>query len=129
MPTINIGKTKKLLIGFLLKLVLSSICSFAVICALFSMLFLKIDLSLDYVPYAMIIVDFICAFLIAKISLIGIRNNKLVMGLISVLPIMIISVVNFCIAGDSAWMLLIKLVLIPTAAMLAAMGKNKIKVK
>lgn len=128
MPKINAGKSGKLLWIFLFRMLCATLLCYGSVCAILALIIFKTDANLDYVAYLAIGADAICAFFIAKFSVGNLKNNRTVMSIISVLPCMIYSVVNYCLHPVGIFLFIIRLLIIPSCAVLASFGKKKIKV-
>lgn len=128
MPKFNVGKAGKLLVIYIVKVVFATVICYGAAAALLALIVWKTDMNLDNIPYLAIAMDIVCPFIIAKISISGIKNNKTLMALISVLPALIISVINGCINPVGTMLFIIRILLIPCCAVLASFGKKKIKV-
>lgn len=128
MPKFNIGKSGKILVAFLIKVIFTTAVSYGAFAALLAIIVWKTDMDLDNIPYLAIAMDIVCPFIIAKISINGIKNNKTLMAVISVMPALIISVINGCINPVGTLLFIVRILLIPCCAVLASFGKKKIKV-
>lgn len=128
MPKFNIGKSGKLLVVYIFKVIIATVVCYGISAALLAVLVWKTDMDLDNIPYLAIVMDIVCPFIIAKISISGIKNNKTLMAVISVIPAFIISVINGCINPVGTLLFIVRILLIPCCAVLASFGKKKIKV-
>ena len=128
MPKFNIGKSGKILVAFFLKIIITTAVFYGVFAALLALLVWKTDMDLGNIPYLSVAMDIICPFIIAKISVSGIKNNKTLMAVISVFPALIISVINGCINPVGTLLFIVRILLIPSCAVIASFGKKKIKV-
>ncbi len=128
MPKFNVGKSGKLLVIYIVKVVFATVICYGAAAALLALIVWKTDMALDNIPYLAIVMDILCPFIIAKISISGIKNSRTVMAVLSVMPALIISVVNGCINPVGTMLFIIRLLLIPSCAVIASFGKKKIKV-
>lgn len=128
MPKFNIGKSGKILVAFFLKIIIATVVCYGAFSALLALLVWKTDMDLGNIPYLSVAMDIICPFIIAKISVSGIKNNKTLMAVISVFPALIISVINGCINPVGTLLFIVRILLIPSCAVIASFGKKKIKV-
>lgn len=128
MPKINVGKTGRLLWKFLFRVVFSTVLCYGGLSALFALIVYKADMDLDMIRYFAVAVDCIGSFFVAKISVRQLKNNRAAMALASVLPVMVCSVVHFCMQPVGAALFVIRLLMIPSCAVLASFSRKKIKV-
>ncbi len=103
------SSTEKLLIKYVLKVVLSSVISILLFTYLFSRIVYKLDLDLDYNGLISLFVVLICSSITAFISVLSIKNNGILMGIISQIPIIFFSLVNLIFNDNSIVVFLIKL--------------------
>lgn len=111
MRKISFINSKGLFVNFLIKIILLSLFSVAVLSALFSFIALKIDLDVQYFPYISIIIIGISSAIISFFSVKSFKNNGLVIGILSVLPLIIYSFVNYLIYKNNISYFFIKLVI------------------
>lgn len=127
MPKIQIGKTKNVLLLYLLRVVAATVCCFGACCAVGALVVYKLDLDFKLIAYICAAIDFLCAFLIAKWALRGVKNSRLPLALAAIVPAMILTVVHYCIAPYGAGLLALRLLGIPVCAALAAVGKKRVR--
>lgn len=68
MPKIQVGKTKTVLLLYLLRVTAATVCCFGVCCALGALVVYKLDLDFKLIAYICAAIDFLCAFLICKMG-------------------------------------------------------------
>ncbi|MGN1201982.1 MAG: hypothetical protein ACI4RF_01695 [Eubacterium sp.] len=124
MPKITSGNIKGLLIKFAVKIAFSSVLSILVLSSAFSFIVLKLDFDLNILQYIGTAICIISAFLISFISTTGFKNNFLMLSMISVLPLLIYTVVNFCFNKTSAVFIIIKLAGIIISALAVSIIKS-----
>lgn len=112
MKKISISKTDNIIVKFVLRTVLSTIASILLFSYIFSQLIYKLDLSLDTAKIFGVIICGICSAVISYISLLGIKNNRLLMGTVSSVPLIFYSLINTIFSNDNYILFLIKLILI-----------------
>lgn len=124
MPKINSSNMNGLLIKYALKIILSSVLSVLLLNTLCSFAVLKFDLNLEVLRYAGAAICIISAFIISFISISGFKNNYLVLSMISVLPLMIYTIINFCFNKSDAVFIIIKIAGIIIAAFIVSLVKS-----
>lgn len=112
MKKISISKTDNIIVKFILRAVLSTIASILLLSYITAQIIYKFDLSLDSAKICGVIICGICSAVISYISLIGIKNNRLLMGAVSGVPLIFYSLINTIFANDNYILFLIKLVLV-----------------
>lgn len=128
MPKFNVGKSGMLLAIYVVKVIFATVICYGAAAALLALVVWKTDMDLENIPYLGIAMDIICPFIIAKISVSRIKNNKAVIAVLSVLPALIISIINGIINPIGTLLFVIRILLIPSCAVLASFGKKKIRV-
>lgn len=112
MKKITSEKSNKLLLKFILKSVLSTVVSLIAFVYLFTMIVYKLDLNLENAQIFSIIICALCAVSISLISVTGLKNNGLVMGMLSVVPLLFYSLVNLVFNDTNLIFFIIKAVII-----------------
>lgn len=97
MPKITSSNTKGLFIAYLVKIILSTVLSLFIFSSLFSFVTLKLDLDLKIIEYFSVAICAISSLIISYISISGFKNNYLLLSVISVMPLAIFSIINFCV--------------------------------
>ena len=92
MPKIQIGKTKTVLLLYLLRVTAATVCCFGACCAVGALVVYKLDLDFKLIAYICAAIDFLCAFLIAKWALRGVKNSRLPLALAAIVPAMVLTV-------------------------------------
>lgn len=124
MPKISAGNAKGLLIKYAVKIALSTVLSVLLLSALASFVILKLDLDLNILKYAGTAISIISAIIISAVSTTGFKNNYLMLSMISVLPLLIYTVINFCFNGTEAVFIIIKVCGILLSALVTAFIKS-----
>lgn len=128
MKKLSTAKTDKLIISYALKVVVSSIVSIILFSYIFSQIVYKFDLDLDTSKIFAIIVCALSAVVISFVSVSGIKNNGLIMGVISVIPLCFYSLINLVFYNDNVLLFFIKLVImLLIGALIGYMRTNKNK--
>lgn len=127
MPKVQIGKTKKLLAVYLLRVTAATVCCFGAFCAVGALAVYRLDLDFKLIAYFCAAIDFLCAFLIAKWALRGMKNSRLPLALAAIVPAMLLTVVHYCTAPYDTWLFLLRLLGMPVCAALAAVSKKRVR--
>lgn len=102
MPKIQVGKTKTVLLLYLLRVTAATVCCFGACCAVGALVVYKLDLDFKLIVYICAAIDFLCAFLIAKWALRGVKNSRLPLALAAIVPAMVLTVAHYCMAPSGA---------------------------
>lgn len=130
MPKITASNTKGLLTAYIIKIILSTVFSLFLFLSLFSFITLKLDIDLKALEYFSIAICGLSSLIICIVSTTGFKNNYLALSLISVLPLAVFSVINFCASGQgSGKSEVIKIILIFAIAGVAAIIKSSRKLR
>lgn len=124
MPKISATGSKGLLIGYLVKIVLSTVISVLLLLAFSSLIFLKLDISLAGAKYVTAGVSVAASFIIALVSTTGFKNNFLLLSVISVTPLAAGIFINFLACKTDTVMFFIKLAGIFAAAVIVSFIKS-----
>ncbi|MDE6767426.1 MAG: hypothetical protein K2J35_04450 [Eubacterium sp.] len=127
MPKITTNNAGGLLVKYAVKIVISSVLSILVLNSLCSFVVLKFDIDLAVLQYAGTAICVISALIITFISLSGFKNNFLILSMISVLPLLIYTIVNFCINKTDAVFIIIKIAGIVICAFVVSILKSSKK--
>ena len=109
---INSSNANGLLIKFVIKSVLLTVVSVLFFSSIFSFIVYKADLDLKYLEYLSFGVCAFSAIITAYFSVKSFKNNGLVMGILSCLPLIIYSFINLLANGNNIMYFLIKLLII-----------------
>ncbi len=121
------GNTHSLLIKFAVKIVLSTVFSILLLNSVCSFIVLKLDIDLNVLQYLGAGICIVSSFLISFISTSEFKNNFLVLSMMSVLPLLVYTVVNFCVSRTGAVFIIVKLagvILCALAVSLIRSGKK-----
>lgn len=125
MPKINASNTKGLFITYLVKIILSTVLSVFIFSSLFSFVALKLDLDLKILEYFSVAVCGLSSIVISFISISGFKNNFLILSVISVLPMALFSIINFCVNKQGGFAFeLVKLAVIFIFSLCVAVFKS-----
>jgi hypothetical protein len=109
MPKISIGSTKGILIKYFIKVFITSILCVLLFSSLSSIIILKLDFDLSIIQYVSCFICIISSVIISLISITEFKNNLFILSIISVIPLLIYTVVNFCVNGGSSLIIIIKI--------------------
>ena len=101
MKKIKSVKSSNVIISYLLKVVISSILSLALITLAFSVAAVKLDWGQEAADIITVIISFLCAVIVGLLSLTGVKNNLVVLGILSELPLVFYSLVNLVFYENS----------------------------
>lgn len=101
MPKISSMNAKSVIIKFVLKSLFLTIVVTVLLSALFSFVFLKADLDLEYIKYCGYIICAVTAFAVPYFCLKSFKNNISILSFISIIPLVIFSLINFLIFNKS----------------------------
>lgn len=124
MPKITTNNAGGLLVKYAVKIILSSLLSILVLNAFCSFIVLKFDIDLVSLQYLGTVICIISSLIISFISLSGFKNNYLVLSMISVLPLLIYTIVNFCIHRTDTVFIIIKIAGIIICAFVVSIFKS-----
>lgn len=110
MPKIHVGKTKTVLLLYLLRVTAATVCCFGTCCAVGALAVYKLDLD----------------FLIAKWALRGVKNSRLPLALAAIVPAMVLMVVHYCMAPSGAGLLVLRLLGMPVCAALPVVSNKRV---
>lgn len=108
---VNMIGSKSVFIKYIVKIILLSAISILSISSILSLILLKLDLSLDFAVYCSVIVTSFSSILISYFSVSSFSNNGAVLGILSIVPLLIYSLINTLIYTNDWIILLIKIVL------------------
>ena len=108
----KIDKSDKLIISIILRVLLSTVFSVLMFSIILSLIVSKFDLPLELTDYLSIFITSFSAVIIAIISTVGIKNNGLMIGVISQIPLIIYSFANTIIFDNAVYLFLIKLIIV-----------------
>ena len=111
MKKLSTSSTEKLLLKYVIKAVVTSVLSILIFTYIFSRIVYKFDIDLENNGIISIFIVLISSSLTAFISVLSIKNNGMLMGIISQLPIVFFSLLNMIFNDNSFVLFLIKLVL------------------
>lgn len=127
MPKITTGETKGLLIKYIIKIIISSVVSIVLLNSICSFVILKLDVDLNVLQYVGTAICIASSIIITFISTSGFKNNFLMLSIISVMPLLIYTVVNFCVNKTGAIFILIKVCSILVCAFAVSLIKSSKK--
>ncbi|MCH5321759.1 MAG: hypothetical protein J1E36_08330 [Eubacterium sp.] len=121
------GNTHGLLVKYAIKIVLSTLLSILLLSVICSFIVLKLDIDMSVLQYLGTGICIICGFLISFISTSGFKNNFLVLSMMSILPLLVYTVVNFCVNKPSAVFIIVKLVGVILSALVVSLMRSSKK--
>lgn len=110
MRKISVSSSKGLLLNFIMRVILLSSITVIGLTAIFSLLAFKLDLKEDYFKYISLICISISSIIISYFSVKPFKNNGFIVGIISVIPVIIYSLVNLIVFKNDIVFFLIKVV-------------------
>lgn len=116
MLKISSSNVKGIIAKYIFKIIISSLLSVLLFSLISSFIIFKLDLPLEYAEYFSIGVCALSSIIICFISTAGAKYNKLALALISITPLLMLSVINFCVRGDNFIIFIIKIILIVLSA-------------
>lgn len=108
---INMIGGKGVFIKYTVKVLLLSVVTVLIFSALSALIILKMDFSLDYSKYFSIAIVSFASIIISYFSVSSFSNNGTVLGIISVLPLCIYTLINSIVNTNDWIILMIKLLL------------------
>ena len=133
MKKLSSSSTNKLLLKYVVKVLLTTIISILLFSLIFSRVIYKLDLDLDTAKTFSFFIVFLCSAATAFISVLSIKNNGALMGILAQLPLIFYMLINLIINSNIFVLFIIKLVIsLLTGALfgiLATKKSNKFKVK
>jgi len=129
MPKISTSNANSIIIKYIVKIVVSTVLSVFLLSSLFSFIILKLDLDLKLCEYFSVAVCIISGFVISYISTGGFKNNLLLLSIISVFPLLIFVIINYCINSGNIAVIAIKILSILITSFMAAIIKSKRKTR
>jgi hypothetical protein len=128
MKKISTNNTNGLLIKFVLNVIISSILSILLLSYLSSQVIYRLDLDLDNSKIFGIIICALSSVIISFISVSGLKNNGLIMGIISVIPLIFYSLMNLIFNNENVIFFIIKLFIsLLIGALIGLLRTNKNK--
>lgn len=124
MPKISATGSKNILVGYLIKILVSTISSVGILTAISSVVILKLDLDLEYCKYISVGITIISSIIISYVSISGFKNNFLMMSLISVILLALFIFINFLINETGALYLIVKLIGVFVSATIVSLFKS-----
>lgn len=127
MPKITTNNAGGLLVKYAVKIIVSTLLSILILSAACSFTVLKFDIDLTSLQYIGTVICIISSLIISFVSLAGFKNNYLVLSMISVLPLLIYTIVNFCINKTDTVFIIIKIAGIIISAFAVSIIKSSKK--
>ena len=126
MPKIQVGKTKTVLLLYLLRVTVATVCCFGACCAVGALEVYKLDQDFKLIVYICAAIVFLCAFLFANWALRGVKISRLPLALAAIVPAMVLTVVHYCMAPSGAGLLVLRLLGMPVCAAFAAVSNKRV---
>lgn len=123
MPKISSTANKSLFVKLALKSILSTIIFILLFSILSTLLLLKLDLDLKYGEYFAYVICGLTAFITSYISLTDFKNNYVLVSIISISPLLLLSLINGIVNKTSFLLILLKIGIEIVLAILAAVTK------
>ncbi len=128
MPKISSLNAKSVIIKFIIKSILLTAFTTVLFSALFSFICLKIDLDLDYIKYCGYMIGGAASFIVAHFCLKSFKNNISILSFISIIPLVLLSFINFLVFNKDFVQFFISLAIIITVSFLTGVlsaGKRR----
>ncbi len=106
------NSSNSVLIKFVIKAVISTVISLMLFSYISSLIIYKLDLSLDLAKIISVIIVAFTSAVIAFVSVYGLKNNGVLMGIISQLPLILYSLFNVLFNGTGWLLFTLKLIII-----------------
>lgn len=103
------NRTNKLLLGYVIKVIITSILSILCLSSIFSYVVLRFDVDLSVLSTISIICLSLSSFIVSLISTHSFKNNTILMSYISVMPLVLFSLINVISGQNELSIFLIKL--------------------
>lgn len=129
MPKISASNIKGLLINYAVRTVLTTVLSVFVQSLLFSFIVLQFDIDLELLKYFGVIITILSSIIISYVSTIGFKNNVMLLSVISVIPLLLLSIINFAVNNGSTTAILIKILGIILCSILVSVIKVSKKLR
>lgn len=123
----KIVKTDKFIASYIIRIILSCIGSVLLLSIIFSEIILKLDLPSTYYSILSVIIFVLSCFIISFVSVMGFKNNIFVLALISISPLLLMSLFNTVFYSNSFLILLIKTVMGASVCFITALIKTRNK--
>ncbi len=104
MSKVNLIGSKTLFIKFVIKVIILSIADILLFSSIFSFILLKLDLNIELSKYLSIFIIALSSIIVSYFSVYSFSNNGAVLGIISVLPLIIYSLIN-CLVFNNDWLI------------------------
>lgn len=124
MPKITSSNTKGIFLRYLIKIVASSVLSVFILTAIMSFIVQKLDLDLKVLDYFAIAICVLSSGIISIVSISGFKNNYLIFSLISVIPLLLFTIINFCVIKSDSVIEIIKIAAIIIVSAIVAIIKS-----
>lgn len=128
MPKISSLNAKSVIIKFILKSVLLTIIVTIPLSAIFSLIFQKADLDLAYIKYCGYAICAVTSFIVPYYCLKSFKNNISVLAFISIIPLVLLSLINYLLFDKSFTQFFISFAIIIAVSFLTGVvsaGKRK----
>lgn len=106
------NSSNSVLIKFVIKAVITTVISLMLFSYISSLIIYKLDLSLDLAKIISVIIVAFTSAVIAFVSVYGLKNNGVLMGIISQLPLILYSLFNVLFNGTGWLLFTLKLIII-----------------
>ena len=125
MKKISTNGTNNILLKYILRVVILTIISILVLSYIFSKIMYHLDLDMKYESLFSIFICAICALITGSLSVWGIKNNGLVLGMLAQIPLLFYSILNVIFNESSFVFFLIKAVIVLSVGMLTGYVSSK----
>lgn len=124
MPKITTTQSKKIIVLYFMKMIISTFISIVIFNCISSFIIYKLDMDLSLSKYFSIAVCSVSAIIISLVCTTGFKNNFFLMSLISVTPLAIYTFCNFLVNDTNSIIFLIKLICIILCSIAVSLFKS-----
>lgn len=129
MPKISASNIRGLLINFVIRIALTTVLSILIQSLLFSFIALEFDIDLSVLKYFGVVITILSSIIISYVSTIGFKNNVMLLSVISVIPLLLISIINFAVNKGNGLIMLTKVIGIILCSILVSVIKVSKKLR
>lgn len=129
MKSFTVVKTDKNILWYILRSILYSICTTALFGYIGAKLMYAFDIKLDSAKYITVLICVISAAVVSFMSCKGWKSRGVLLGIISVMPLVLYSLFNLLFKNNTVSLFFIKLVLIVLVAGIVGMLRIRINRK
>ncbi len=118
MKKLSTNNVDNLILKFCVKVIISSVISILLFSYIAGKIVFMLDLDLELSKYISVVICVLCASVISFVSVSGFKNNGVLLGLISQIPLVFYSLINLIFNGNYVLFFVIKTILVVLFGML-----------